>query len=240
MQKSIWQACQGQQHIVDLSTTAWRTVASESEHATRRLVDSELESDLLNTMLAKVKTRLCPFKDMDKLHYLLRKPFRTPPLRHGSRFGTEYDCGIWYGSSEYLTTFYEFIHYRRLFMQHTQAPIVYLEIMTTVFSVPILSARALDLTQSAFQDYHDVIVHPDDYQGTQQLGKSIRLAEIETVVYPSARQQHGTNIAVFTPVAFTQSYPQELQSWRCVIRNNEAVFCRDTPQGYEKHVCIYP
>ena len=67
------------------------------------------------------------------LHWLLFTPFRYPPLRHGSRFGTRAERGIWYGSRTRATAFAEKAYYLLLFLDGTAADLTPLETDVSIF-----------------------------------------------------------------------------------------------------------
>ena len=85
MPSSIWTRCAGRSSLRPLSGRAWRVVESQHLFSTRKLVDSDAEQALLEELIEEVKP---PTGVPAGLHYLLFTPFRYPPLRHGSRFGT--------------------------------------------------------------------------------------------------------------------------------------------------------
>ena len=79
----------------------------EAQHriSTRKLVDSDREQAVLEQLLESAKPPVPPASNL--LHYLLFTPFRYPPLPNGSRFGTRWDRGIWYGAETLATAFAE-------------------------------------------------------------------------------------------------------------------------------------
>ena len=69
----------------------WRSAPADSPWiATRKLVDSLAEQELLEKLLEGAK----PPAPGARVHYLLSTPFRYPPLPHGSRFGRATERGI--------------------------------------------------------------------------------------------------------------------------------------------------
>src|SRR5205807_1469000 len=77
------------------------------------------------------------------LHYLLYTPFRHPPLRHGSRFGTRGERGILYAARELPTVFAEVAYYRLLFLEGTAALLSPIQVELTVFSFRIAAQRGV-------------------------------------------------------------------------------------------------
>ena len=79
MSSSIWTRCAGSSEIRALEARPWRAVAAQHLVATRKLVGSLAEQELLEDILETHK----PPPVAQGLHYLLATPFRYPPLAHG-------------------------------------------------------------------------------------------------------------------------------------------------------------
>src|SRR5258707_11249698 len=112
---------------------AWRVVGPQPLFSTRKLVDSDAEQALLEELIEEVKP---PTGAPAGLHYLLFTPFRYPPLRHGSRFGTRAENGICYGSRTHATAFAEKAYYLLLFLEGTTAELTPLETDVSIFQAP--------------------------------------------------------------------------------------------------------
>src|SRR5258705_10944731 len=98
MSRSIWTLCGGSSNLRAFAADVWRVVEAQHVLATRKLVDSDAEQDLLESLIDGVKPSAPRGRTFAGLHYLLTTPFRHPPLRHGSRFGPRSERGIWYGA----------------------------------------------------------------------------------------------------------------------------------------------
>src|SRR5690349_16833291 len=118
MAPNIWQKCNGEKQITSLSMDAYRLVESQQVTATRKLVDSLVEQTILEDMIESVKPALLP--DTESLHPLLYTPFRYPPLKHGSRFGTPFESSLWYGSLELEAAMAEKAYYQFNFMRASE------------------------------------------------------------------------------------------------------------------------
>ena len=213
MSSSIWMQCGGDSNGRELVLEPWRAVESQHQIATRKLVDSDAEQQVLEEMIESAKPRL---RSHENLHYLLFTPFRYPPLRHGSRFGTREEPGIWYGSESQRTTFAEVAYYRFLFLEGSSADLGLVETELTAFSSRVGATRGVDLLAPPFASYEAVLSSPNSYGETQALGKSMREAGVEAVRYRSARDSAGgVNVAVFVPSAFDSSRPMQLEEWHC-------------------------
>jgi RES domain len=224
MSSTIWTECAGDSEIRPLVLEALREVESQHQIATRKLVDTDAEQQVLEELIESVKP---PDVTRGRLHYLLFTPFRYPPLRHGSRFGTRAERGIWYGSESRATAFSEVSYYRLLFLEGTTAKLPAVEIDLTVFRASIRTARGVDLSAAPFAAYVAILASPSSYDATQALGSAMRSAGVEAFRYVSARDLHGgINIAVFEPVVFGRRQPRSLETWRCTATRERVEMIR--------------
>lgn len=214
MSSSIWTRCAGDSEIRPLRLSPWRAVEAQHLVSTRKLVDSREEQVVLEQLIDRVKPPMRP--KSTHLHYLLFTPFRYPPLRHGSRFGTRHEPGIWYGSEALPTAFAEVAYYRLVFLEGTSAALEPLSTQLTAFTVTAKSARGIDLTAPPFAAHRRAIRSPVSYAAPQALGHDMRAAGVEMFRYPSARDPgRGTSVGIFVPDVFGRSKPRELQTWDC-------------------------
>jgi len=178
-------------------------------------VDSDEEQALLEELIEDVKP---PAEAAAGLHYLLFTPFRYPPLRHGSRFGTRAENGIWYGSRARATAFVEKAYYLLLFLEGTAAELTPLETDVSIFQAAYETRKGVDLTRGAFARYADLISSPSDYAAPQMLGREMRADGVEAFLYTSARDpEHGANVGLFVREALSSRKPSVPESWRCVV-----------------------
>jgi hypothetical protein len=192
----------------------------EDQHriATRALVDSIEEHELLEALIEGAKPRV-PEGMQAGLDYLLFTPFRYPPLRRGSRFGTRGERGIWYGSEQIRTVLSEVGYYRLLFLDGTDAAPHLTPLVTTltVFQVELESSHAVDLKLGPFDAHGALISSKTTYADSQRLGRDMREAGIDLFRYPSARDtMAGINVGLFSPAAFAAKKPKRRQSWFAV------------------------
>ena len=229
MSKKIWEQCKGTDHLMSLSTNAWRVVEGQHIISTRKLVDSVEEQIILEEIIEENKP---PLKEnSDGLHYLLTTAFRYPPLKNGSRFGTKFDPSLWYGSMELNTALAETAYYRFNFIRASKAEFGNVITDHTAFSVKIKTARGIDLTQLPFSKFTSIISSPISYDESQSLGNDMRKNNIEAFYYQSARDPNNElNIALFTPKAFPHKKPdnKSYQSWQCIVNKNIADFIRSS------------
>jgi hypothetical protein len=187
-------------------------VESQYLFSTRPLVDSDAEHQVLEELIEQRKPR-----GERGPHYLLTTPFRYPPLRHGSRFGTRAERGIWYGSDLARTAFAETAYYRLLFLEGTTADLSPLSVEVSAFRAAFKTDRGVDLTRPPFSDHEARISSPVAYDAAQRLGRDMRADGVEAVRFRSARDREGgANVALFSPKPFGTRRPGVPETWHCV------------------------
>jgi len=215
MSSNIWTRCAERFEPQRLSGPAWRAVESQHVTSTRKLVDSDDEQQVLEALIDTAKPPWPTGRRFVGLHYLLATPFRHPPLRYGSRFGTRRERGIFYCAEEQATVFAEKAYYVLLFLEGTEADIEPLTRPLTVFQVRISTKKGADLTQAPFDDHMELISSPTSYIDSQLLGASMREAGVAAFRFVSARDpKAGANLGLFEPV-FTTKQPTNAEQWIC-------------------------
>lgn len=222
MSSSIWTRCAGDSEIRTLRLTPWRAVESQHQLSTRKLVDTRAEQELLETLIDRVK----PPAVASRQHFLLTTPFRYPPLRHGSRFGTRRERGIWYGSETRETAFAEVAYYRMVFLEATRAGIDSITTELSAFRVSANSRRGVDLSSGPFKKHRAAIASPTSYAETQALGAAMRASGVEMIRYPSARDPGGMNMAAFAPAVFGKAKPRSFETWSCTASREVVEFAK--------------
>ncbi len=223
----LWAACGAQAPVVPLSGTLLRVVESQEQVATNRLVDSLDEQALLETLLESSK----PSRPAacEGLHYLLATPFRYPPLRHGSRFGTREQPALFYGSINLRTALAETAYYRLVFLSGMTVPPPGGRLVTqhASFSARYRTGHGLQLHRPPFDRFEQRLRNPAGYGETQSLGSAMREAGIAAIRYRSARDRlRGLNVALFEPAALASRRPGQLQRWLCETRVEGVGFYR--------------
>ncbi|MEN8175315.1 MAG: RES family NAD+ phosphorylase [Pseudomonadota bacterium] len=207
--------------------TLMRMVESQEQVATRSLVDGLTEQALLENLLETSKPPLRP--GTEKLHYLLAAPFRYPPLRHGSRFGSRFEPGIFYGSHRFETLAAETAYYRFVFWRGMTTPPPSGRISTehTAFSVNYATEHGLRLQDPPFARHKKSLASPSDYAATQATGAAMRAKDIAAFEYLSARDpKQGLNVGLFTPAALKSRKPLRQQNWLCETNAESVQFRR--------------
>src|SRR5205823_4566220 len=97
--QTIWTRCAGSSEVGPLGGRFHRVVEAQFRNSTRKLCDSDEEQQVLESLIDERAKAPVP-AGFEGLHYLLYTPFRHPPLRNGSRFGTRGERGILYGAKK--------------------------------------------------------------------------------------------------------------------------------------------
>lgn len=220
----IWEACRGEQHIDRLSGVLYRLVESQEQIATLGYVDTLEEQALLEEMLETVKPSYP--ESCEEFHYLLKTPFRYPPLKWGSRFGRTHEPSIFYGGKEVHVTLAESAYYRFVFWHSMDADPVKDKMRSehTLFSVGYDTNKGVQLQSESFAKYREALTHPQNYSACQQLGTAMRESGLLAFEYLSARAPQGICVGLFSIEAFSQTKPQNMSPWLCELSAQEVSF----------------
>lgn len=216
------------ENMTTLHETAWRMVEAQHISATRKLVDSVREQEILEEIIESTKPKTFG-KEFTGLHVLLFTPFRYPSLPQGSRFANQAERSIWYGSLNLSTVLAEKAYYQFLFLRASHAKFGNVLRTFTAFSAQVKTERGVDLTQASFCDYAADISSPLNYEVSQALGTALREQNIEALKYQSARDpMKGTNVALLVPKAFSHKKPQagSFQTWHSLTNETTMEFMR--------------
>ncbi|MBN1008479.1 RES family NAD+ phosphorylase [Amphritea pacifica] len=226
----IWQACQGAEQIRPISGTLFRLVESQEQVATTGYVNTLEEQAILEELLELSKPgypTASPEEITSELHYLLKTPFRYPPLAWGSRFGRQHEPGLFYGGESLEATLAESAYYRFVFLlsMEGEPPGTRLCTEHTLFTIGYRAQRGIQLQHSPFDNYTDQLTHPRDYTATQALGAAMREAGVEAFQYRSARSiQSGLCAALYTAALFTSNQPDTTAQWLCELTATGVTF----------------
>ena len=221
----IWAECKDRVSLEPIANELIRIVESQEQVATNDLVDSLEEQAALEQMLESTKPAL-PHSHCT-LDYLLDTPFRYPPLRFGSRFGTRQEPSLFYGSLSSITAFAETGYYRFLFWLGMSVPPPSGKLVTqhTVFAVNYTTKNGFKLQDPPFNVYENYLINPSDYTATQKLGGDMRNAGVEAFVYRSSRDpNHGLNAALFNVSALASTRPLYKEQWLCETNQKAVTF----------------
>ena len=180
-----------------------RLVENQEQKVTLALTDDLAEHEILESLLEASKPAGDHHALLGRLDYLLRTPWRYPPLRWGSRFGRRFEPSLFYGALSHAALFAEAAYYRLVFLEGMEQPFPDRVISQfTVFEALYQTDRGMDLTKAPFERHSAVLRHKSKYAPCQALGTELRARNIEAIVYRSARARGSEhNIALFSPNA---------------------------------------
>ena len=204
----IWATYQTEVQVTPISGSLYRTVENQAQVATMALVHDLDEQDALEKMLDTNKPS--SIQDTNGLHYLLATPFRYPPLRHGSRFGTNQQRGIFYASCTLQASLAEDAYYRLMFRYHsaTLRTRKAKNDTRTIFEAYYNTNSGIRLQDFPFNQARNILRSPNSYHATQQLGQYMRDEGVVAFEYESARDINaGINVALFSPQAIASPRP---------------------------------
>jgi hypothetical protein len=204
-----------------------RVVEGQSYIATRQLVDSNEEQEVLEQLLDSSKPPYPEVQGIDTLDYLLKTPFRYPPLPYGSRFGSQNEPGIFYASLELATALGEAAYYRFQFLLDSEAQLRPSVMQHTSFVVMVNSRAGLDLTQGIWKKVRNKISNPADHLFSQEIGTKARDNGIEVILYHSARVKNGHNVAVLVLEALVGKKISHRQHWNAYVDESTITFSRN-------------
>ncbi|OMH29058.1 RES family NAD+ phosphorylase [Motiliproteus sp. MSK22-1] len=222
---TVWADCKGENHIKPLSGCLFRLVESQEQVATRSYVDTMEEQFVLEELLEQSKPPY-PGKSQS-LHYLLKTPFRYPPLPWGSRFGQQHEPSLFYGGCSVEVTLAESAFYRLVHINSMEgeAPKTTIRSEHTLFSVRYKTKQGIQLQAPPFDQYRDQLTHLSNYSVCQRLGSDMREAGVGLFEYLSARSmEEGVCVAIYTPESFSQKRPANMDHWFCECSAEGVVF----------------
>ncbi|CAM3779875.1 RES family NAD+ phosphorylase [Castellaniella denitrificans] len=221
----LWRECGGERRIGPIQGLLHRLVESQEHIATLGYVDTLEEQAVLEALLDEAKPSWPAGGEC--LHYLLRTPFRYPPLPWGSRFGRPHEPSLLYGGRDLGATLAESAYYRFVFWFSMDAPAAgdAIQSQHTLFSVGYRTEHGLRLQDPPFDAHRAALADPARYQATQSLGTAMREAGVEAFEYRSARDPaQGLCVGLFTPRALAGKSPRDMRPWLCQLSAREVAF----------------
>lgn len=209
-----------------LAGTVLRLVQQQGIDSLGPLVDDLDQLARLETLVERSKPSAPKGERPDSpRHRLLITPFRYPPLRHGSRFGSRQERGLFYGSRCRIGALVEGAYYGLLFWEGmAEKPSEPIRRRQTLFSVLIDSERGRRLQELNDTAVQKALRHPSDYGPTQQLGSWMREMGVQAFEYFSARSPAPLiQVGVFNQSALRFS-PFDQVDLTAEIRANQASF----------------
>jgi hypothetical protein len=235
MSSGIWMQCGAKPNVGKYSANPHRVVEAQHKNATRGLVDSDEEQEILEAMIDEAKPPVPPDVAKLRLHWLLSTPFRYQPFGGGSRFGRFAQRGIWYGSEHERTAFAEKAYQQFLLRAGTRADLDRVHLQLSLFSASVNSSKVVDITRPPFAAHAPILASKVSYAASQALGSQAREAGVEIIRYPSARcAPASVNVAVLSARAFSKKHPATPSTWDCFV-NGDLLEVRKT-NCFEKKI----
>lgn len=228
--RKVWKDVNEIAHVQDIELEAWRIIEDQLKSFTRKMVDTAEEHAILEKMIEESKPTIITYGDENAfkgLHYLLATPFRYPPLKKGSRFGSRSERNLFYSSLEIETAMSEKAFHRLGFLIASDGNVGNKTVNYTAFKTKIKTKKGLNLSLMPFALYQNEISCPISYIKSQELGQCMREAGVEAFVSHSARcKNRGKNVNVFTPKAIDieQSIEKTFQSFTCFSTKSTVEF----------------
>ncbi len=204
----------------------WRMVEAQHTASTMKIVDTDDEQNLLESLLEGSK----PAKPTAThgLDYLLATPFRYYPLHNESRFRAVTDPGVFYGAESVRTAGAELGYWRWRFLKDAVDLDKLQPVAHTAFSADV-NTQVIDLRLAPFSAQAASWSHPTDYSATQALAQIARTAHVGGIQYASMRDpKPAWCLVVLTPQGFAKSKPNPLmQTWWLVVYQAGVAWRRD-------------
>ena len=183
-----------------------RLVEQQGAQATRRTTDSLDEQAWLEDFLEASKPVLPSAEECAVRHRLLLTPFRYRK-RHGSRFATRWERGLFYGSRSRFGCLLEGAYYELVFQDGPERPFPRSTAMRkTLFHVQVRTARGLKLQDHGSRELQARLRDPVDSHFCQGIGRQMREAGIENFEYHSARSvEDVVQVGVITCCVFNST-----------------------------------
>ncbi len=239
MSSSTWTPHAVASEAVSRSLELWRAVEAQHVVATRALVDSLQEQEVLEALLERSKPPIpAAAAGYD---YLLFTPFRYPPSHHGSRFRSLTDPGVWYGAEAVRTACAELGYWRWRFVTDSHGLERLDGVPHTVFQA-IACGRTIDLRVKPFARDRNVWSNPNDYAGCQVLAQSARGADTQIIRYESVRDpEHGGCAAVLDGRALGRNGGvRKRETWFLTVDPQRASWVRAGTRHAQTHEFLYP
>lgn len=220
--------------VCSIDRNVWRLVETQSKNSTMKLVDTLDEQNLLEQLLEETKPPVP--EECSQLHYLLFTPFRYDPgmptaVSRFRRAGQKE--GVFYSAFDVETAVAEMAFYRMLFFSESpETELPDNACQFTAFTVPINTARAIDLTSPPLSDDEQLWTDKLDYGPCLQLADNARAADIDCIISQSVRApENGKNASILRCRVFAATSPDRTkdQTWHIFLKPGRAEAIREFP-----------
>lgn len=218
--------------LTGYANSVCRMVETQEYAATTSLVDDLEEQAILEQILDDFKPSYAD--DTQDLHYLISTPFRYPPLKYGSRFGTITEPSYFYASESIQTCLAEAAFYRFYLIDGTQTPFPkVIQSEHSLFFVQVSSNHALDLTQISDTEIQNQLTDPASYALTQKVGLQARKDGADLLRYFSARsQEQGINVAIDNHTIIQSKKPEDKIEYICQLDPQTGILRFSQPRTF--------
>lgn len=222
----FWRRALSRAETGRLMGTLGRIVENQEQKVTSSLTDTLAEHDVLESLLESSKPSPDAHPRLERFDYLLRTPWRYPPLPWGSRFGRRFEPSLFYGALSTAALFAEAAYYRLVFLEGMEKPFKDRVISQfTVFDAMYRTENGIDLSRPPFRRHEDVLRHKSEYRPCQELGTVLRDARVEAIVYLSARTaDDALNVALLSPDALRSKKHRNPRRGLCETRYESVAF----------------
>lgn len=206
-------------------SAVWRIVEAQHVASTMKVVDTNDEQTLLESLLDGNKPGYA--LGTERLDYLLATPFRYPTRTGGSRFRAPNDPGVFYAAESIATAAAELAYWRWKFLKDSPDLDQIEPVAHTAFQA-FVKTELIDLRQEPFVT-DDAWLHKTNYAPTQALAGIARKAELGGILYQSVRNPEPSwCVAILTPTAFSESKPDPaMETWWLAVKQDEVIWRRD-------------
>lgn len=227
--QALFEAAGGLTHYAQ---AVCRMVETQEYAATTSLVDDLEEQAILEQLLDEYKPDYS--EGTQDLHYLISTPFRYPPLKYGSRFGTVLQPSFFYASENVLTCLSEAAFYRFYLIDGTDMPFPnVIQSLHSLFFVRVSTQSALDLTQIQDAGIQQQLTDPSSYALTQQVGTFAREQGSQLLRYFSARSQSKSiNVAIDNHQVIQSKSPEDKVEYICQLDPKSGILRFSQPRTF--------
>ena len=218
--------------LTSYANSVCRIVETQEYAATTSIVDDLEEQAILEQILDDFKPNYAD--NTQDLHYLISTPFRYPPLKYGSRFGSITEPSFFYASESISTCLAEAAFYRFYLIDGTEPPFPkMIQSEHSLFFVQVLSTKTLDLTQISNVQIQKQLTDPESYTLTQQVGQHARKLSADLIRYFSARsQEQGINVAIGKHTIIQSEKPEDKVEYICQLDPQTGILRFSQPRTF--------
>jgi hypothetical protein len=216
---------------VDYANDIFRFVETQEEAGSYFLVDDLEEQSILESVVDNFKPSAPNYGH--HYHYLITTPFRYPPLKHGSRFGSRAENSYFYASEKILTCLAESAFYRFAFFDG-MTPQYQHKVRSNhqLFNVGTKTVNALDLTTITDTLVNQSLSSKTSYMLPQQVGAQARKDGFELIRFNSAREKNGVNVAIDNINVITSIMPDNITAVKCETLAMEGIIRMSLPKSF--------